>query len=189
MSISPPQHWSFHTASSASEALPTVLYVEDQEINVLVMQALLGLRPQVKLLVAATGEEGLRMAAGHLPDLLLLDLRLPDCHGTQLLERMRDINALAHVPAVAVTADVSTDIDGTTFAELWPKPLHVPDTLAALDRLLSLPQPPARQRAEGVETGQEQNSAFARFDSGVALRRSLDRSVDDSVSRYAQRAA
>jgi CheY-like chemotaxis protein len=152
---------------------PTVLYVEDQEINVLVMQALLALRPQIKLLVATTGEEGLRMAEEVQPDLLLLDLRLPDCHGTELLERMRDLEALSTVPAVAVTADVATDIEGTTFLELWPKPLHVPDTLSALDRLLNLgaEAPAVPEREEFAHT---EDSAFARFDSGAALRRSLD---------------
>jgi CheY-like chemotaxis protein len=168
-----------HLPLRPTGAVPTVLYVEDQEINVLVMQALVAMRPQVRLLVATTGEEALRLAAGERPDLLLLDLRLPDCHGTQLLEQLRDIETLVHVPAVAVTADVSTDIAGTTFAELWPKPLHVPDTLAALDRLLNLPPTPRRASPEGRdEAVSEENSSFARFDSGVALRRSFDRSYD-----------
>lgn len=171
-----------HPSHRSPVAPPTVLYVEDQEINVLVMQALVAMRPQVRLLVAATGEEGLRLATDDRPDLLLLDLRLPDCHGTQLLEQLRDIDALANVPAVAVTADVSTDIAGTTFAELWPKPLHVPDTLAALDRLLRMAPPPARPRAPEHEVAQEENSAFARFDSGVALRRSLNRALDTPQS-------
>src|SRR5437762_9753844 len=67
----------------------TVLYVEDHVVNVLLMQALFAKRPAVRLEVASTAELGLRAAADHRPDLLLLDLRLPDCHGSELLQRMR----------------------------------------------------------------------------------------------------
>ncbi len=129
---------------------PTVLYVEDQEINILLMQAMLAMRPQVRLLIATNGEDGCRLAACEPLNLLLLDLRLPDCHGTDLLLRLREFPSLARVPAVAVTADVATDIDGSGFVELWPKPLHVPNTLSAIDRLLNLPPP---QRRVGLGSG------------------------------------
>jgi len=62
-----------------------VLYVEDHPVNVEVMRAIFALRPDLTLDVAVDGASGLNAATRHAPDLLLLDLRLPDCHGTALL--------------------------------------------------------------------------------------------------------
>ncbi|HEY2927368.1 response regulator [Piscinibacter sp.] len=114
----------------------TVLYVEDHVVNVLLMQALFAKLPRARLVVSSTGDAGWRVAAECRPDLLLLDLLLPDCHGSELLERMRALPGLASVPAVAVTAEESFDLAGTSFQEIWMKPLDVPMTLRRLDRLL-----------------------------------------------------
>ena len=117
----------------------TVLYVEDHVVNVLLMQALFDRFPGARLVVASTGDAGWRAAAQCQPDLLLLDLLLPDCHGSELLTRMRALPGLAAVPAVAVTAEESFDLAGTSFQEIWMKPLDVAMTLGRLDRLLGLP--------------------------------------------------
>jgi CheY-like chemotaxis protein len=148
-------------ADFSPRAIPRerLLYVEDQEINVLVMQALVALRPALRLSVAMNGEDALRVAAREPFDLLLLDLRLPDCHGTELLQRLRELPGLHAVPAVAVTADVSIDLPGTGFLELWPKPLHVPDTLRALDRLTLAETTPA---SAGIRAEHELRRSLAR---------------------------
>ncbi|HEY9110098.1 MAG TPA: response regulator [Roseateles sp.] len=118
-----------------SPRLP-VLYVEDHPVNALLMAAIFEHRPQLELVIATTGEEAMRVAAAGLrPALLLLDLGLPDCHGAQLLARLRALPGLATPPAIAVTADVRFDIAGTGFRELWPKPLNLDDVLARLDAL------------------------------------------------------
>jgi CheY-like chemotaxis protein len=124
-------------AARADGRAPTVLYVEDHPVNVLLMQAIFARRPRVRLEVATSGEAG--WAAAHLnrPDLLLLDLHLPDCHGADLLLRLRADPALADVPAVAVTADVAADTTGAGFDEVWQKPVDVQATLARLDALLA----------------------------------------------------
>ncbi|HEY0856754.1 MAG TPA: response regulator [Albitalea sp.] len=118
---------------------PTVLYVEDHPVNVLVMQALFTKRPHARLVVATTGEEGLRAAVAEQPDLLLLDLRLPDCHGTELLQRLRGLPSLQHVPAVAVTAEDTRSMAPGDFVEIWHKPMDLHRTLARLDSLLDQP--------------------------------------------------
>jgi len=112
-----------------------VLYVEDNAVNVMLMQALFAKLPGVRLIVALTGEQGLHAAMDHTPDLMLLDLRLPDCHGTQLLERMRTVPALSGVPAVAVTAEAAINLGETTFLEVWPKPLDMVQTLSRLAQM------------------------------------------------------
>ncbi len=112
-----------------------VLYIEDHPINVMLMESLFALRPNLQLQVAMTGEEGYKAAEANPPDLLLVDLRLPDCHGTQLLERLRQLPGLRSVPAAAVTAEKVRDGECATFNEVWPKPLDLARTLARLDSL------------------------------------------------------
>jgi CheY-like chemotaxis protein len=130
-----------HTASPSDASL-TVLYVEDHPVNVMLMEALLSRRPRLRLVVATTGECGWRAAVEHRPDLLLLDLRLPDCHGTELLQRLRGVPGLENVPAVAVTAE-DGDLAGFGFDEIWRKPMDLCAALARLDRLLERPHPVA----------------------------------------------
>jgi len=137
-----------------------VLYVEDHPVNVLLMQTVFELRPELRLVVAVDGETAMA-AAGHLqPSLLLLDLRLPDCDGTQLLERMRELPGWAEVPAIAVTAEAEFIRDGTTFSDVWHKPLRVPTLLTRLDRVIA-PKPAARR--EPPPTGASRGaSSFSR---------------------------
>lgn len=114
----------------------SVLYVEDHPVNVLLMQALFAKRPYARLAVATDGASGLRAALEDPPELLLLDLRLPDCHGTALLRRMREHSVLAQVPAVAVTAEDPASLEHGDFVEVWHKPLDLHATLLRLDLLL-----------------------------------------------------
>lgn len=82
-----------------------VLYVEDVASNVeLLRQVLAG--QNWELLVATTGLEGLEMAKRELPDLLLLDLNLPDIDGVELRRRLLQDPATAAIPCAALTADV-----------------------------------------------------------------------------------
>ena len=114
-----------------------VLYVEDHPVNVLLMQALFTKRPRARLTVATTGEAGLRAAREQPFDLLLLDLRLPDSHGSEQLQRLRALPSLSEVPAVAVTAEDTRDLGAAGFVEIWHKPMDLHATLFRLDRLLA----------------------------------------------------
>lgn len=125
-----------------------VLYVEDHPVNALLMAAILERRPELELLVASTGAEALGMAAGLQPALLLLDLGLPDCHGSRLLGLLRALPGCESVPAVAVTADVNFPVEDWGFCELWPKPLNVDAVLARLDELAGTHAAPAPRLPE-----------------------------------------
>ncbi len=126
-------------AGDFADASRQVLYVEDHPVNVLLMQGLLAQRPGVRLTVATSGEEAMRLAREQPAHLLLLDLHLPDCEGADLLEQMRALPGLADVPAVAVTADDDdAALAGSTFLEAWHKPLDLYATLRRLDTLLDL---------------------------------------------------
>jgi CheY-like chemotaxis protein len=113
----------------------TVLYVEDNPVNAMLMTALFERCSQLRLVVARSGRQALEIAPGLQPVLLLLDLNLPDCHGSQLLAVMRHLPGYEDVPAVAVTADSEFATAGTDFAELWAKPLNLSRVLERLDAL------------------------------------------------------
>lgn len=117
-----------------------VLYVEDNSVNVFVMEAIFELRPGLALAVAGTGTAALSMALATPPELLLLDMSLPDTDGAALLACLREHETLRGVPAVAVSADAfDEDIErahALGFCDYWTKPLDVQRTLTALDTLL-----------------------------------------------------
>ncbi len=114
---------------------PTVFYVEDHPVNALLMAAIFERRPAFELVIATSGQQALALAQQLHPVLLLLDLGLPDCHGSELLVRLRALSGCATPPAVAVTADASFEIEGSGFCELWPKPLNIDEVLARVDVL------------------------------------------------------
>jgi CheY-like chemotaxis protein len=117
-----------------------VLYVEDEPANVLLMRAMFSRRPEYRLQIATDGASGLEAAQANQPHLLLLDINLPDCHGSELLRQLRMLPGCEHTPAIAVTADPLFSLSGTSFAELWHKPLRLQFALGRLDRWLGQPQ-------------------------------------------------
>lgn len=123
----------------------SVLYVEDHPVNLLLMGAIFDRRPALQLVTATTGEQALCIAAGLDPVLLLLDLRLPDCHGSHLLPLLRQVGGWDAVPAVAVTADTDFDIAGSGFDALWLKPLRLERVLADIDALTAPDAGPVRR--------------------------------------------
>jgi PAS domain S-box-containing protein len=130
--------------AAADQPSPTrgrVLYVEDNAVNVLLMEAIVGLRPGVHMQVCTDAASGLAAATAQPPDLLLLDMQLPDADGCDLLQRMRASPALASVPAVVVSAAARNDdlarARRAGFIGYWTKPLEVDEVLAGLDRLLA----------------------------------------------------
>ena len=131
---------------AAPAPLPTrgrVLYVEDNPVNAMLMEAIVGLRPGVQLQVAGSVAQGLAAALADPPDLLLLDMQLPDGDGASLLQALRAHPRLAQVPAVAVSAAARADdlarAREVGFTAYWTKPVVVDDVLAGLDALLARP--------------------------------------------------
>jgi PAS domain S-box-containing protein len=86
-----------------------VLYIEDNLSNVHLMERLVGRLENVELIVAMQGQIGLEMAIEHLPDLILLDLHLPDMSGEDVLRGIRANERTAETPVVITTADATLD--------------------------------------------------------------------------------
>ncbi len=129
--------------ATAKPAQRHILYIEDNSSNRALVMGLVSLRPGYTLETAATGAEGLEQARARVPDLLLVDLSLPDTDGATLCRQLRAEARFAHVPIVALTAhamgeDKARAIDAG-FDDYLTKPLDVPLLFSVLDRLL----PPA----------------------------------------------
>jgi PAS domain S-box-containing protein len=87
------------------ERTHTVLLVEDNLANVRLIERLLQRRPQIKLITAMQGRLGFELAREHRPDLILLDVNLPDITGDKVLLQVREDTALRHIPVIMISGD------------------------------------------------------------------------------------
>jgi CheY-like chemotaxis protein len=87
----------------------TVLYIEDTKANFTLVRRILQQRPGFHLVEAAKGELGLSIAAGSSPDVILLDLNLPDIHGSEVLRRLRERPETRAIPVVVISADANSN--------------------------------------------------------------------------------
>ncbi len=127
---------------AADPAVPDarLLLVEDNLSNLRLVQRILQRRPQVKLLAAMRGEEGLASALEHRPDAILLDLHLPDMHGRDVMDRLRLDPRTANIPIVIISADATPSQAERMLARgasaYLTKPLDVAQFIEVLDRTL-----------------------------------------------------
>ena len=130
-----------HSEVRGEPRTASVLYVEDNAVNAVLMEAIVGMRAHTALRIAIDGTQALRFALQERPDLLLLDLHLPDMDGFELLDTLRQYASLRDVPAVAVSAQASPHDLATArahgFISFWTKPLDLQRALAELDQLLA----------------------------------------------------
>jgi|ERR1043165_1895411 CheY-like chemotaxis protein len=83
----------------------TVLYVEDNPVNRVLVEAIFESRPRTRLVTVSCGGVGLEFAKQHRPDLILLDLNLPDMDGEEYLAELRGDPSTADLCVVIVSAD------------------------------------------------------------------------------------
>ncbi|HYR08690.1 MAG TPA: PAS domain S-box protein, partial [Longimicrobium sp.] len=121
-----------------------LLYIEDNLANLDLVETFLAARPGWKLVPALQGRIGVDLAREHRPDLVLLDLHLPDIPGEEVLRRLRADARTADIPVVVISADATRDsLDRlrTAGADAYlTKPLDLDDFLATLEA--HLPAPP-----------------------------------------------
>jgi PAS domain S-box-containing protein len=86
----------------------TILYVEDNLSNLKLMERVIARRPGITLLSAMQGSLGVALARDHRPELILLDLNLPDMRGEEVLARLNSDPATAELPVVVITADATS---------------------------------------------------------------------------------
>jgi len=81
-----------------------IVYVEDNEDNVFMLQTWFELIGDFEILVAVNGNDGLAMVANERPDLVLMDLNLPDIDGWEVTRRLKADPSTAGIPVIALTA-------------------------------------------------------------------------------------
>jgi CheY-like chemotaxis protein len=84
-----------------------ILYIEDNLSNLTLVEQMLAEQPELELLTAMQGGLGLELARQHSPDLILLDLHLPDLPGHQVLARLRQDELTRNIPVVVISADAT----------------------------------------------------------------------------------
>ena len=88
-----------------------LLYIEDDDNNISLVEALLKRRPQIELQVAMNGRDGIQAAIDSQPALILLDNRLPDATGSEILGQLASMPATAAIPVVILSSDADEFIN------------------------------------------------------------------------------
>jgi CheY-like chemotaxis protein len=135
----------------------TILYIEDSASAAMLMQGIMRFLDGVRLRHAATGQEGLSISRRELPDVIVLDIGLPDMDGTEVNRRLKRDPRTAGIPVVALSAAAMPDQIAKAreagFFDYVTKPFEVRafmDTLQA-----ALDASPRRAALDQVATGSE----------------------------------
>ena len=120
----------------------TLLYVEDNPANLMLVEELIARRPDIRLLSAIDGKRGIELAKACQPDVILMDINLPDISGIEALEILSKDQATAHIPIIALSAnaipgDIQKGLDDG-FVDYFTKPIRVKEFMASLDVALKL---------------------------------------------------
>ncbi len=141
-------------ASRSYPAARTVLYVEDMVENLRLVEQVLKQRPSTTLIPAMLAGVALDLARQHRPDLILLDLRLPDMPGEDVMHQLRMDPATAGIPIVILSANASQQHIDQLLASgadaYLTKPIRVRELLHTLDGILGQPEPGRRQAADAM---------------------------------------
>lgn len=124
-------------AANPLQSRRTLLYVEDNPANLVLVEQLIARRGDLTLLTAVNGHLGIQMARAHQPDVILMDINLPGISGYGVLKVLHEDSATAHIPIMALSAnavprDIQKGIDAGFFRYLT-KPIEVVEFMDALD--------------------------------------------------------
>ncbi|MGH8514566.1 MAG: ATP-binding response regulator, partial [Gammaproteobacteria bacterium] len=128
-------------ATGADTPARTILYVEDNLPNLKLVERILARRPPTRLLAAMQGGLGLELAAEHRPDLILLDVHLPDMTGDDVLRGLKESSQTRAIPVVMISAEASKGKIERFLAAgasaYLTKPLDVAEFLRVIDDALN----------------------------------------------------
>ena len=119
----------------------TLLYVEDNPANLQLVEQIIARRPDIRLLSARNGTDGIELARASQPDVILMDINLPGMSGIKAMQILRADTATAHIPVVALSANaIPRDIERglqAGFFRYLTKPIKVNEFLETLDVALA----------------------------------------------------
>ncbi len=119
------------------DRLHTLLYIEDNPANLKLVEQIIARRPDIHLLTAMNGITGIDIACESQPDVILMDINLPDINGFDALEFLHSNIATTQIPVIAVSAnamprDIKKGLSAGFFRYIT-KPIKVKDFMEALD--------------------------------------------------------
>ena len=118
----------------------TMLYIEDHAITRrLVEKMVRKLRPQIELHVATNARDGVQAAIDERPALILLDNRLPDATGGEVLRRLASSEATAAIPVIVISgasAKTGEELLATGASGFLPKPFDIDQLMTMIDRYI-----------------------------------------------------
>ena len=140
----------------ADATMQTLLYVEDNPANRMLIEDLIARRSDVCLLSASDGPSGVEMARACLPDVILMDISLPGISGSKALSILADDPCTAHIPVIALSAnamprDIAHGLEAGFFRYLT-KPIRVTELMETLDLALKSASAAAAGAAMGEPT-------------------------------------
>ena len=131
---------SLPSAEFPEGARATVLYIEDNLANLQLIQHILARRPEIHLLTAMQSTLGMELARRHRPDLILLDLHLPDVDGLTTLRKLRAETATSNIPVIMISADATPGSIERLLAagarHYLTKPIRVEEFVRTVDEVL-----------------------------------------------------
>jgi CheY-like chemotaxis protein len=123
----------------AAGSVGTLLYIEDNQVNVLLVEELVNSIGGLAIVSESSGAAGVERAIAIRPDLVLVDLQLPDFDGYEVLRRLRADARTRSIPCVALSANaMQEDVErglASGFVDYWTKPIDFAVFVAALHRL------------------------------------------------------
>jgi PAS domain S-box-containing protein len=134
----------------------TLLYVEDNPANLMLIEVLIARRPDIRLLSARDGKRGIEIARASLPDVILMDINLPGISGIKALRILAEDPTTAHIPVIALSAnaiprDIEKGLEAGFFRYLT-KPIKVNEFMETLDVALKFAEAqPARVHLKELE--------------------------------------
>lgn len=168
---------------SAPSARPLLLIVDDEPLNV--RQIAMALKDQYELLTAANGTDALRMMKEHRPDLVLLDVMLPDIDGIEVFRQAQADATLADIPVIFVTVVAATEGQTAALqlsaADYLVKPVNLVHLRLRVRNQLEL----GRRRDECHALNRALASRNAELEEALARVRHLESIV--SICRYCGR--
>jgi signal transduction histidine kinase/ActR/RegA family two-component response regulator len=134
--------------------LQTLLYVEDNPANLMLVEDIIARRPDIRLLSAMDGNLGVAIARTALPDVILMDINLPGISGLNALKILAEDPLTAHIPVIALSAnamprDITKGLEAGFFSYLT-KPIKVNEFMETLDVALMF----AKTQSTGTGSGE-----------------------------------
>jgi PAS domain S-box-containing protein len=123
-----------------SAQLQTLLYVEDNPANLKLVEQIIARHPEINLLTAINGNSGIEIARASRPDVILMDINLPDISGIEALKILSMDPVTAHIPIVALSAnamprDIKKGLEAGFFRYIT-KPIKINEFMVALSEAL-----------------------------------------------------